>query len=59
MAGLFNAVFLLLIFAAIGIVINGITAWRFASGRDGDLIVRSTLAHMASDEIVSAGVVIA
>ena len=29
-----------MIVAAIGIVINGVTAWLFASGRKGDLNVR-------------------
>ena len=48
-----------MIVAAIGIVINGVTAWLFASGRKGDLNVRGAFAHMAADALVSAGVVIA
>lgn len=45
--------------AAIGILINGGTALMFMSGRKGDLNVRSAFVHMASDAVVSAGVVIA
>lgn len=45
--------------AAIGIVINGATALMFMKGRKGDLNVRGAFLHMASDAVVSAGVVIA
>lgn len=45
--------------AAIGIVINGITAWMFMSGRHGDLNIRSAYLHMAADALVSLGVVVA
>jgi len=45
--------------AAIGIVINGATAWLFASGRKVDLNVRGAYLHMAADAAVSAGVVVA
>jgi cobalt-zinc-cadmium efflux system protein len=48
-----------IVVAAIGIVINGATAWLFASGRDNDLNIRSAYLHMASDALVSAGVVAA
>lgn len=48
-----------MIVAAIGIVINGVTAWLFASGRKGDLNVRGAFLHMAADAAVSAGVVVA
>ena len=48
-----------MIVAAIGIAINGVTAWLFASGRQGDLNVRGAFAHMAADALVSVGVVIA
>lgn len=48
-----------MIVAAIGIVVNGVTAWMFARGRKGDLNVRGAFLHMASDAIVSAGVVVA
>lgn len=45
--------------AAAGIVINGVTAWLFASGRKGDLNVRGAFLHMAADAAVSLGVVVA
>ncbi len=48
-----------MIVAAIGIVINGICAWLFASGRKADLNLRGAFAHMAADALVSAGVVAA
>jgi cobalt-zinc-cadmium efflux system protein len=44
--------------AAGGIAVNGITAWLFARGRKGDLNVRGAYLHMASDALVSAGVVL-
>ena len=45
--------------AAVGIFVNGITAWLFASGRKSDLNIRGAYLHMAADAAVSAGVVIA
>ena len=45
--------------AAAGIVINGFTAWLFASGRKHDLNIRGAYLHMAADAAVSAGVVVA
>lgn len=45
--------------AAVGIVINGISAWLFASGRKGDINVRGAFLHMLSDAFVSFGVVCA
>ena len=42
-----------------GILINGLCAWLFASGRKGDLNIRGAFAHMAADALVSVGVVIA
>ena len=45
--------------AAVGIAVNGITAWLFARGSHGDLNVRAAFLHMAGDAAVSAGVVIA
>lgn len=47
------------IVAAIGIVINGLTAWLFASGRKDDINIRGAFLHMAADAAVSAGVVVA
>jgi len=48
-----------MIVAAVGIVINGFTAWLFASGRSGDLNIRGAFLHMVADAAVSAGVVLA
>ena len=45
--------------AAIGIVLNGVTAWLFMSGRKTDLNIRGAFMHMAADAAVSAGVVVA
>ncbi|MGO9674670.1 MAG: cation diffusion facilitator family transporter [Methylocella sp.] len=49
----------MMIVAAIGMVINAITAALFASGRKDDLNVRGAFLHMAADAAVSGGVVIA
>uniref|UniRef100_UPI0035CA7DC9 cation diffusion facilitator family transporter n=1 Tax=uncultured Sphingomonas sp. TaxID=158754 RepID=UPI0035CA7DC9 len=48
-----------MIVAAIGIAINGITALLFMSGRKGDLNVKAAFLHMAADAGLSAGVVVA
>lgn len=48
-----------IVVATIGIAINGLTAWLFASGRKGDLNIRGAYLHMAADAAVSAGVVVA
>src|SRR5690242_13272622 len=38
-----------MVVAALGIVINGATAWLFASGRKGDLNIRGAFLHMIAD----------
>jgi cobalt-zinc-cadmium efflux system protein len=48
-----------MIVAAVGIAINGLTAWMFASGRKSDINIRGAFLHMAADAAVSAGVVVA
>ena len=48
-----------MVVAAIGILINGMTAWLFASGRKHDLNIRGAYLHMAADAAVSLGVVVA
>ena len=48
-----------MVVAAIGVTVNGVTAWMFASGRGRDINVRAAFAHMASDTLVAAGVVVA
>ena len=45
--------------AAVGIAVNGVTAWLFLSGQKGDLNVRGAFLHMAADAGVSLGVVLA
>jgi cobalt-zinc-cadmium efflux system protein len=45
--------------AAIGILVNAATAWLFASGRKDDLNLKGAFLHMASDALVSVGVVVA
>ena len=45
--------------ATLGIAINGVTAYLFASGRKGDLNLRGAYQHMFADALVSAGVVVA
>jgi len=48
-----------MIVAAIGIVINGATAWLLAAGRKSDINVYGAFLHMMVDAGVSAGVVVA
>ncbi len=45
--------------AAVGIVINTVTALLFRSGREHDLNLRGAYLHMAADAAVSLGVVLA
>lgn len=47
-----------IIVAAIGIVINGITALMFFRGKDKDLNIKSVFFHMLTDTMVSFSVVI-
>ena len=47
------------IVAAIGIAINGLTAMLFARGRDHDINIRGAYLHMAADALVSGAVVVA
>ncbi len=47
------------IIAAIGIVLNSVSAWLFMRGSKHDLNVRAAFLHMAGDAAVSAGVVLA
>jgi cobalt-zinc-cadmium efflux system protein len=45
--------------AGVGILVNGVTAWLFASGRKDDINLKGAFLHMASDALVSVGVVAA
>lgn len=44
--------------AAIGVLVNGFSAWLFMAGRKDDLNVRGAYLHMAADAAISLGVVI-
>src|SRR5450631_2715390 len=44
--------------AAVGIVLNGISAWMLHAGSHGDLNRRSAYLHMLSDAAVSGGVLL-
>ena len=50
---------MVMIVAAIGIVINGVTAMLFFAGRHHDLNIKGAFLHMTADAAVSAGVVVA
>ncbi|HZX30618.1 MAG TPA: cation diffusion facilitator family transporter [Rhodocyclaceae bacterium] len=45
--------------AGIGIAVNGLSAWLFAKGCEGDLNVRGAYLHLLADAAVSLGVVAA
>ena len=45
--------------AAIGIAVNGFTAWLFVKGKKHDLNIRSAFVHFIADALVSLGVVVA
>ena len=45
--------------AAAGVVVNGITAYLFASGRESDINIKAAYLHMAADALVSVGVIVA
>lgn len=45
--------------AATGVLVNGVTAWLFVSGSEGDINIRGAFMHMAGDALVSLGVVVA
>lgn len=48
-----------MIVAAVGIAVNGITALLFSRGRKGDINIRAAFVHMAGDALVSVAVVFA
>ena len=45
--------------AAVGIVVNGVTALLFARGREDDINIRGAFLHMVADAALSAAVVVA
>ncbi len=48
----------IMIVAAIGVLVNTVTALFFLSGKDSDLNIRGAFLHMAADAVVSLGVVV-
>ena len=48
----------IMVVAAIGVVVNTVTALFFLSGKDQDLNIRGAFLHMAADAAVSLGVVV-
>jgi cobalt-zinc-cadmium efflux system protein len=48
-----------MIVAAVGIVVNGVSAWLLMAGREGDLNIRGAFLHMLGDAAISLGVVAA
>jgi cobalt-zinc-cadmium efflux system protein len=48
-----------MVVAAAGIVINGLSAWLLMAGQKSDLNIRGAFLHLLADAAVSAGVVIA
>ncbi|MEI9964952.1 MAG: cation diffusion facilitator family transporter [Caulobacteraceae bacterium] len=50
---------LMMVVAAAGVLINGVTALLFTHGRHDDVNVRSAFTHMAADAGISAGVLVA
>jgi cobalt-zinc-cadmium efflux system protein len=48
-----------MVVAAAGIVINGVSAWLLMAGREGDLNIRGAFLHMVADAAISLGVVAA
>lgn len=48
-----------MIVAAVGILVNGVTAWLFARGSKDDINIRGAYLHMLADAAVSVGVVVA
>jgi cobalt-zinc-cadmium efflux system protein len=47
-----------MVVAAIGIAVNGLSAWMFVQGSARDLNIRGAYLHMAADAAVSLGVVV-
>jgi cobalt-zinc-cadmium efflux system protein len=46
----------MIVVAAAGVAVNGVTALLFVAGRHGDLNIRSAFVHMAADAALSAAV---
>ena len=49
---------IMMVTAAAGIVVNGISAWMLIKGNDGNLNIKVAFLHAAADALISVGVVI-
>jgi cobalt-zinc-cadmium efflux system protein len=49
----------IMVVAAIGVAVNGITALLFMSGRKNDINIKGAFTHMAADALIALGVVVA
>ena len=47
-----------MVVAALGVVVNGLTAWLFHGDHHHDLNIRAAFMHMAGDAVISLGVVL-
>lgn len=54
-----SAGIIIVIVSVAGVVVNGLTAWLFMSGRKGDLNIRAAFMHMVADALLTLGVVVA
>lgn len=48
-----------IVVAAMGLVVNGFSAWLFVKGSKGDLNIRGAFLHLVADAAISLGVVVA
>jgi cobalt-zinc-cadmium efflux system protein len=48
-----------IVVALVGVLVNGVSAWLFNSGRKSDINVRGAYLHMAADAATSLGVAVA
>lgn len=44
--------------AAVGVIVNGVTAWLFVRDKSRDMNIKAAFLHMAADTLVSIGVVV-
>jgi cobalt-zinc-cadmium efflux system protein len=48
----------IMLVAAVGVAVNGFTAWLFMAGSRDDINVRGAYLHMAADALISVGVIV-
>jgi len=54
-----SAGLVIVVVSLVGVLVNGLTAWMFMSGRKGDLNIRAAFMHMAADALLTLGVAVA